>query len=259
VPDKARSDVVDFVVRRLEQLLVDGGVPLEAARAVLAERADNPALAAESARQLAAEMAAGEGGALRRVMMAFSRPTRIVRGKEVGPLGGGGLARGGDGLAGLLGGAVACAGNPPITGDAGRPLSPQPLRWRFAAQQAATPALQARSRGLGAQGPISTPRPLLPAPQVDPSWAVDASLMELQEERDLLAAYMSVSEQVSAGASVPTFLAACEALVAPIDGYFEKVFVMAEDEAVRRSRLALLRDVAGLTKGVLDLSQLPGF
>ncbi len=74
---------MDFVVRRLEQLLVDGGVPAEAARAVLAERADNPALAAASARALTAELAAGESGLLRRVMMAFSRPTRIVRGKEV--------------------------------------------------------------------------------------------------------------------------------------------------------------------------------
>jgi glycyl-tRNA synthetase len=34
---------------------------------------------------------------------------------------------------------------------------------------------------------------------------------------------------------------------------------MAEDEAVRRSRLALLRDVAALPKGVMDLAQLPGF
>lgn len=34
---------------------------------------------------------------------------------------------------------------------------------------------------------------------------------------------------------------------------------MCEDEGVRRNRLALLRDVAGLTKGVLDLAQLPGF
>ena len=58
---------------------------------------------------------------------------------------------------------------------------------------------------------------------------------------------------------MPAFLAACEGLVAPIDAYFDKVFVMAEDEGVRRSRLALLRDVAGLARGVLDLAQLPGF
>jgi hypothetical protein len=32
-----------------------------------------------------------------------------------------------------------------------------------------------------------------------------------------------------------------------------------EDEAVRRNRLALLRDIAALPKGILDLSLLPGF
>lgn len=46
VSDKAQGEVVDFVQRRLEQLLVDAGVPPEAVRAVLAERGDNPALAA---------------------------------------------------------------------------------------------------------------------------------------------------------------------------------------------------------------------
>lgn len=34
---------------------------------------------------------------------------------------------------------------------------------------------------------------------------------------------------------------------------------MAEDEGVRHSRLALLRDVAALPRGVLELAELPGF
>jgi glycyl-tRNA synthetase beta subunit len=34
---------------------------------------------------------------------------------------------------------------------------------------------------------------------------------------------------------------------------------MCEDEAVRRNRLAFLRDLADLTNGVMDLAQLPGF
>lgn len=32
-----------------------------------------------------------------------------------------------------------------------------------------------------------------------------------------------------------------------------------EEEAVRRNRLAWLRDIAALPKGILDLSLLPGF
>lgn len=41
--------------------------------------------------------------------------------------------------------------------------------------------------------------------------------------------------------------------------YSMQVFVMCEDEKVRRNRLAFLRDLAGLTRGFADLSQLPGF
>jgi len=38
-----------------------------------------------------------------------------------------------------------------------------------------------------------------------------------------------------------------------------QVFVMCDDAAVRQSRLALLRDVAALPRGILDLAELPGF
>jgi glycyl-tRNA synthetase len=34
---------------------------------------------------------------------------------------------------------------------------------------------------------------------------------------------------------------------------------MCDDAAVRANRLALLRDLAALPRGVVDLSQLPGF
>lgn len=177
VDAKARGAVMDFVTRRLEQLLVDSGVSAEAVRAVLAERSDNPSLAAETAEQLQRALDAGEGGALRSVMTALSRPTRIVRGKEV-----------------------------------------------------------------------------------DPSRSVDPSKFENDEERRLHAAYVEAAGKLDpASQGVPEFLEAAAGLVAPIDAFFEKVFVMTEDEAVRRNRLALLRDVAGVTGGFFDLSQLPGF
>ncbi len=54
-------------------------------------------------------------------------------------------------------------------------------------------------------------------------------------------------------------LQACDGLVDPIAAYFEKVFVMSEDVAVRQSRLALLRDIASLPHGILDFAELPGF
>ena len=65
--------------------------------------------------------------------------------------------------------------------------------------------------------------------------------------------------QVHRTMSIPDFLAATVDLVEPVDAYFDKVFVMTDDERVKRSRLALLRQIALLSEGILDFSQLPGF
>ena len=102
---------------------------------------------------------------------------------------------------------------------------------------------------------------------------------------------------MSASTTVPDFLAAAERLIGPVDAFFDNVFVMAEDEGVRRNRLALLRchrpqqgrrrsmaclrmmllpcsvrhaslphcyvalcrSIAELPRGICDLSELPGF
>ena len=65
--------------------------------------------------------------------------------------------------------------------------------------------------------------------------------------------------QVHRTMSIPDFLAATAELVEPVDAYFDKVFVMTDNEQVKRSRLALLRQIASLSEGILDFSQLPGF
>lgn len=54
-------------------------------------------------------------------------------------------------------------------------------------------------------------------------------------------------------------LQVCRALVEPMDAFFDKVFVMCEDEGVRQNRLALLRDIAALPLGIVNFAQLPGF
>ena len=46
------GQVVEFVGRRLEQMLVDGGASVEAVRAALAERSADPCLAARTAQDL---------------------------------------------------------------------------------------------------------------------------------------------------------------------------------------------------------------
>jgi len=167
---------LEFVERRLEQLLLDRGLPAQAVRAALAERGSDPALAAETATELAAAMADEAGSGLGKVMTALARPIRIIRGKDV---------------------------NPDIL--------------------------------------------------------VNPELFELDEERALWEAFGTASAALSSGMSVPDFLAATNPLIAPVDAFFDKVFVMAEDPAVRANRLALLQQVASLQDGVVDFSQLPGF
>ena len=59
--------------------------------------------------------------------------------------------------------------------------------------------------------------------------------------------------------SISEFLAATAELVEPVDAYFDKVFVMTDNEQVKQNRLALLKHVASLSDGILDFTQLPGF
>jgi len=48
-------------------------------------------------------------------------------------------------------------------------------------------------------------------------------------------------------------------LIDPINTFFNKVLVMAEDEAVRQTRLGLLQRVVMLLKPMADLVTLEGF
>ncbi|XP_020224578.1 glycine--tRNA ligase, chloroplastic/mitochondrial 2 isoform X2 [Cajanus cajan] len=73
------DDVHQFVTRRLEQFLVDKGVSAEFVRSILIERANFPCLAAKSAHKME-ELS--RGSLFPKVIEAYSRPTRIVRGKE---------------------------------------------------------------------------------------------------------------------------------------------------------------------------------
>ena len=157
-------------------LRMAAGAQPEAARAVLAERSRNPALACATAEALTAELAASEQSPLPRVLQALSRPMRIVRGKDI-----------------------------------------------------------------------------------DTSIAVDEGLFEGDAEGALYAALQAARRRVTPDITLAEWLQVAQELVSPIDRFFDEVFVMAEDEALRRNRLALLQDVVAVTAGVLDLAELPGF
>jgi len=80
VSDDVIQEVLVFITRRLEQLLVDGGAKVEFVRSVLSERGTVPTLAAQSVAQMET---VAQGEELSRIVAAYARPTRIVRGKEI--------------------------------------------------------------------------------------------------------------------------------------------------------------------------------
>lgn len=81
----------------------------------------------------------------------------------------------------------------------------------------------------------------------------DPALFEDDAERALATALAGVADKLRGGPlPLPEFAAVTEALVEPIDDYFDKVLVMAEDATVRANRLGLLATVRDLVTDVLD-------
>jgi glycyl-tRNA synthetase len=79
------------------------------------------------------------------------------------------------------------------------------------------------------------------------------------EERNLWVAYQSVPTDLQTVSSADGFLTAFTPLIPSITAFFDKVLVMDENPRVRENRLGLLQRIAGLAKGVADLSKLEGF
>ncbi|WKZ46432.1 MAG: glycine--tRNA ligase subunit beta [Anaerolineales bacterium] len=78
-----------------------------------------------------------------------------------------------------------------------------------------------------------------------------------KEEKDLFAAVQkNVKRQPS---TVDEFLNIVVALIPSINAFFDKVLVMAEDKKMQENRLGLLQQIAGMSKGIADLSKLEGF
>ncbi len=86
---------------------------------------------------------------------------------------------------------------------------------------------------------------------------VDERTLVEAAERGLFDAIQS--SVVGRPSSVDEFLKVVVSLIPAINEFFDKVLVMAEDEAVRRNRLALVGQVANLSSGIADLSKLEGF
>ncbi|KQT65128.1 MULTISPECIES: glycine--tRNA ligase subunit beta [unclassified Aureimonas] len=93
------------------------------------------------------------------------------------------------------------------------------------------------------------------AEAVDPALFVDAEEGALQAAIDAAdgAVERSVAAEDYAGA-----MTALAGLRAPVDAFFDKVLVNAEDEAVRANRLALLSRIRAATLRVADVSKIAG-
>ncbi|MDD2521967.1 MAG: glycine--tRNA ligase subunit beta [Anaerolineaceae bacterium] len=88
---------------------------------------------------------------------------------------------------------------------------------------------------------------------------VDPSLLVEQEEIQLYQAVVAAEESRINSAGFENALVQVEALVQPINAFFDKVLVMVEDQALRESRLGILQRIAGLMEPFADFSKLEGF
>jgi glycyl-tRNA synthetase beta subunit len=91
------------------------------------------------------------------------------------------------------------------------------------------------------------------------NFIVSPSLLKEPEEIALLQAVEQAELRLAGKDSLDVALTEVQGLVGKITAFFDKVLVMAEDPALRQSRLGLLQRIAGLVSPYADLSALEGF
>jgi glycyl-tRNA synthetase beta chain len=95
------------------------------------------------------------------------------------------------------------------------------------------------------------------------SWAgaADAALLREPQEKALHQAIQKVKKDTVAAINVENFAGAMRALAelrAPVDAFFDKVTVNADDPKLRANRLALLSEIRAATLNVADFSKIAG-
>jgi len=88
---------------------------------------------------------------------------------------------------------------------------------------------------------------------------VDESVLVEDEEKALYATVLKAEASLAGSFDLEMALEQISLLVTPINGFFDKVLVMAEDQVLRESRLGILQRIAGLIKPYADFSKLEGF
>jgi len=89
----------------------------------------------------------------------------------------------------------------------------------------------------------------------------DAKLLQAPEEKALADAIKKAESEVAAALKKEDFeaaMAAISKLRAPVDAFFDKVTVNADDKALRENRLKLLNRIRAATRTVADFSKIAG-
>lgn len=163
--------VLNFVVRRLEQWLLDRGQRHDLVQAVISTRSHKPALAVRTLEELAQLV---DTERFQNIFTAYARATRIARNQAV-------------------------------------------------------------------------------------AGTVNVELFQQTEEHELWTAYNTARESLHDEMLITALIDALDPLVVPIHNFFDKVFVMVEDEDVRLNRLALLQNIAKLPEGIINFAVIRGF
>ena len=88
---------------------------------------------------------------------------------------------------------------------------------------------------------------------------VDTSLFQDTAEGELFASFATVRDKVAAAVAGRKYLEALAEIAtlrAPVDNFFDKVMIMADDPAVRTNRLALLTGIARLFSAIADFARI---
>ncbi|KAK2405873.1 glycine--tRNA ligase, chloroplastic/mitochondrial [Trifolium repens] len=105
----------------------------------------------------------------------------------------------------------------------------------------------------------SRPTRIVRGKEIEFHTEVDESAFETNEERVLWNAFLSVKKSINPGLDIDDFVEISSQLIQPLEDFFNNVFVMVDDAKIRNNRLALLKGIAELPKGIADLTLLPGF
>ncbi|WJX59172.1 Glycine--tRNA ligase, chloroplastic/mitochondrial 2 [Trifolium repens] len=105
----------------------------------------------------------------------------------------------------------------------------------------------------------SRPTRIVRGKEIEFHTEVDESAFEKNEERVLWNAFSSVKKSINPGLDIDDFVEISSQLIQPLEDFFNNVFVMVDDAKIRNNRLALLKGIAELPKGIADLALLPGF